>query len=215
MVGGTEDRMGISTQHVPDCPLGIVFVFASNCIYNYYRELLPKSREYNAEALLRGSPARSLGTLKPAWAPWSPQQQIPARQEIKIFSDPAKPWSLGPVAQHYATQFAIACHSFQSGFLLPYNFTACNLPKTYSLPPPAYPAYWVHLKRKGDLKLKSWIFHLKKRHRARSDQRILIFWNTMTSLNLALVIAQWLGNLQIMSIQSSLLHTFHPRTIRT
>ena len=51
MVGGTEDRMGISTQHVPDCPLGIVFVFASNCIYNYYRELLPKSREYNAEGL--------------------------------------------------------------------------------------------------------------------------------------------------------------------
>ena len=51
MIGGTEDRMGISTQHVPDCPLGIVFVFASNCIYNYYRELLPKSREYNAEGL--------------------------------------------------------------------------------------------------------------------------------------------------------------------
>ena len=165
-------------------------------------------------ALLRGSPARSLGTLKPAWAPWGPQQ-IPARQEIKIFSDPTKPWFLGPVAQYYATQFALACHSFQSGFLLPYNFTACNLPKTYSLPPPAYPAYWIHLKRKGDLKLKSWIFHLKKRHRARSDQRILIFWNIMTYLNLALVIAQWLGNLQIMSIQSSLLHTFHPRTIRT
>ena len=54
MVGGTEDRMGISTQHVPDCPLGIVFVFASNCIYNYYRELLPKSREYNAEGLAQG-----------------------------------------------------------------------------------------------------------------------------------------------------------------
>ena len=51
MIGGTEDRMGISTQHVPDCPLGIVFVFASNCIYNYYRELLPKSREYNVEGL--------------------------------------------------------------------------------------------------------------------------------------------------------------------
>ena len=54
MFGGTEDRMGISTQHVPDCPLGIVFVFASNCIYNYYRELLPKSREYNAEGLAQG-----------------------------------------------------------------------------------------------------------------------------------------------------------------
>ena len=54
MFGGTEDRMGISTQHVPDCPLGIVFVFALNCIYNYYRELLPKSREYNAEGLAQG-----------------------------------------------------------------------------------------------------------------------------------------------------------------
>ena len=46
-------------------------------------------------ALLRGSPARSLGTLKPAWAPWGPQQ-IPAKQEIKIFSDPTKPWFPGP-----------------------------------------------------------------------------------------------------------------------
>ena len=53
-------------------------------------------------ALLRGSPARSLGTLKPAWAPWGPQQ-IPAKQEIKIFSDPTKLWLLGPVDQHYAT----------------------------------------------------------------------------------------------------------------
>ena len=128
MFGGREDRMGISTQHVPDCPLGIVFVFASNCIYNYYRELLPKSREYNAEGLAQRIARSVIRNIETSVSSLRPQQQIPARQEIKIFSDPAKPWSLGPVAQHYATQFAIACHSFQSGFLLPYNFTACNLP---------------------------------------------------------------------------------------
>ena len=128
MIGGTEDRMGISTQHVPDCPLGIVFVFASNCIYNYFQELLPKSREYNAEGLAQGIARSVIRNIETSVSSMRPQQQIPAKQEIKIFSDPTKSWFLGPVAQVYATQFALACHSFQSGFLLPYNFTACNLP---------------------------------------------------------------------------------------
>ena len=102
MIGGTEDRMGISTQHVPDCPLGIVFVFASNCIYNYYRELLPKSREYNAEGLAQGiarSVIRNIETSVSSLRP--PADSCQARN--KDFSDPTKLWLLGPVDQHYAT----------------------------------------------------------------------------------------------------------------
>ena len=141
MVGGTEDRMGISTQHVPDCPLGIVFVFALNCIYNYYRELLPKSREYNAEGLAQGiarSVIRNIETSVSSLRP--PADSCQARN--KDFFRSNQTLVFGPVAQHYATQFAIACHSFQSGFLLPYNFTACNLPKTYfSLHLLSNPAY--------------------------------------------------------------------------
>ena len=93
MFGGTEDRMGISTQHVPDCPLGIVFVFASNCIYNYYRELLPKSREYNAEGLAQGIARSVIRNIETSVSSMRPPADS-CWQEIKIFSDPSKPWFL-------------------------------------------------------------------------------------------------------------------------